>query len=208
MSFSDRLKKAMKDEGLTQAALAQKSDMAQSMIWKLLSGNAKGTSKILSLAKALNVRAEWLGEGSGPMREEAEIGNDLERMWDRADGICSVQIYEGELNTNTWLTIPSLLKSESLRAYDVKEDTGCSEVPFGTYIVVDSSESPANNDLVYAKVGSKISVYRYLTGGSEDFLSVDDPRIPLIPVTSAEIKGVIVFLLRGLKRHSETGKTK
>ncbi|MDC7862240.1 XRE family transcriptional regulator [Pantoea ananatis] len=206
MSFRDRLKQAMLEQGLTQAALAEKSNMAQSMIWKLTTGNAKGTSKIINLAKALNVRPEWLGEGSGPMRESEESNQELEQ--NHEPPFYAVEIFDGDVSTNSWLGVPELLKSKSLRAYDIKENTGCSEVPAGTYIVIDGAETPSNNDLIYAKIGTKASVYRFLSGGAEDFLSVDDPRIPLIPVSSAEIIGVIVFLLRGLKRHSNTGKTK
>jgi len=204
MTFKDRLKKAMEDGGFTQASLAKEAGMAQSMIWKLLSGASNGTSKLLPLSKALDVRPEWLGEGSGPMREGNK--NDIERHWH--DPIFGVEIYEGDVHTNKWINVPDLVKSDNLRAYEITEDTGCSEVPAGTYIVVDSSETPGNNDLVYAKAGKKVSVYRFLSGGSEDFLSVDDSRLPLIPTSSVEIKGVIVFLLRGLRKHSATGKTK
>ncbi|HAU8266093.1 TPA: helix-turn-helix domain-containing protein [Kluyvera intermedia] len=204
MSFSSRLKKAMEEGGFTQASLAKETGLAQSMIWKLASGNAKGTSKLVVLAKALGVRPEWLGEGSGPMRDGDK--QDLERL--SSEPFFPVQIYDGDTHTNVWIHVPDVIKSESCRAYHVVEDTGCAEVPSGTYIVVDSSESPGNNDLVYAKIGDKTSVYRFIRGGTEDFLSVDDSRVPLISVKSSEIKGVIVFLLRGLKRHTSTDKNK
>lgn len=204
MSFSSRLKKAMAEGGFTQASLAKETGLAQSMIWKLASGNAKGTSKLVVLSKALGVRPEWLGEGSGPMRD----GDKQEKERLSTDPFFPVQIYDGDIHTNVWLHVPDIIKSESCRAYHIDEATGCAEVPSGTYIVVDSSESPGNNDLVYAKIGDKTSVYRFIRGGAEDFLSVDDSRVPLIPTNSSEIKGVIVFLLRGLKRHSSTDKNK
>jgi SOS-response transcriptional repressor LexA len=120
---------------------------------------------------------------------------DLERL--SSEPFFPVQIYDGDTHTNAWIHVPDVIKSESCRAYHVVEDTGCAEVPSGTYIVVDSSESPGNNDLVYAKIGDKTSVYRFIRGGMEDFLSVDDSRVPLISVKSSEIKGVIVFLSCG-----------
>ncbi|OVZ85803.1 hypothetical protein CBW58_22860 [Yersinia frederiksenii] len=204
MAFKDRLKKAMEERGITQASLAKETGLAQSMIWKLVTGNANGTSKLVAISKALGVRPEWLGEGSGPMRDGEK--NNNERNW--SGPIFGVEIYDGDVHTNKWITVPDLVKSDSLKAYDIAEDTGCSDVPAGTYIVVDSSEAPANNDLVYAKIGRNTSVYRFVSGGAEDFLSVDDPRVPLIPTSSVEIMGVIVFLLRGLRRHMNTGKTK
>ncbi|WP_081445094.1 LexA family transcriptional regulator [Serratia odorifera] len=195
MTFKSRLKKAMEEGGFTQAALAKETGMAQSMIWKLVSGNANGTSKLVILSKALGVRPEWLGEGSGPMRE----GDKNEHHRIGSGPIFGVEIYDGDIRTNTWITVPGLAKSDSCKAYHMTEDTGCSEVPAGTYIVVDSAEEAGNNDLVYATTGKKSSVYRFVRGGVEDFLSVDDSRVPLIPANSVDIKGVIVFLLRGLK---------
>jgi SOS-response transcriptional repressor LexA len=202
MTFKSRLKKAMEEGGFTQASLAKETGMAQSMIWKLVSGNASGTAKLVPLAKALGVRPEWLGEGSGPMRDG---GNDKSQRI--GDGpVFGVEIYDGDIRTNTWITVPGLVKSDSCKAYHITEDTGCSDVPAGTYIVVDSAEEVGNNDLVYANTGKQSSVYRFVRGGTEDFLSVDDNRVPLIPVSSVEIQGVIVFLLRGLKKQTSTDK--
>ncbi|CQJ02439.1 TPA: helix-turn-helix domain-containing protein [Yersinia enterocolitica] len=199
MTFKDRLKIAMDEGGFTQASLAKATGLAQSMIWKLVSGNANGTSKLVSIAKVLGVRPEWLSEGSGTMRETENENKEQDRY--TREPFFSVDIYDGDIKTNHLLMVPDLVRSESCRAYLLKEDTGCAETPAGTYIVVDSSESPGNNDLVYAQSGETTSVYRFVRGGAEDFLSVDDPRVPLSPAKSFEIKGVIVFLLRGLKRN-------
>lgn len=202
MTFRSRLQQAMEEGGFTQAALAKKTGMAQSMIWKLVSGKAAGTSKLVTLSKALGVRPEWLGEGSGPMRE----GGKSEDQRIGEGPVFGVEIYDGDTRTNTWIMAPDLVQSDSCKAYQITEDTGCSDVPAGTYIVVDSSEEAGNNDLVYASTGNKSSVYRFVRGGTEDFLSVDDKRVPLIPINSVEIKGVIVFLLRGLKKQTSTDK--
>lgn len=204
MTFKSRLKKAMEEGGFTQASLAKESGLAQSMIWKLVSGKASGTSKLVPISKALGVRPEWLGEGTGPMREGGD--NSTERFG--TDPFFAVEIFDGEVNTNTWLHVPNIVKGGSCRAYQIDEDTGCIEVPSGTYIVVDSSEEPGNNDLIYANTGKSSSVYRFVRGGAEDFLAVDDPRVPLIPVSTVDIKGVIVFLLRGFRRQSSTDKSK
>lgn len=69
MTFSERLNLAMKESGHTQGALAEAVGMAQPSVWKLVSGGAKGSKKAVQIAKVLGVRAEWLVDGSGPMRD-------------------------------------------------------------------------------------------------------------------------------------------
>ncbi|MCC3749723.1 helix-turn-helix transcriptional regulator [Rouxiella badensis] len=69
MNFSKRLDEAMKQAGATQGGLAKSVGMAQSSVNKLLNG-AKGSRKLVEIAKSLGVRPEWLSSGNGPMRED------------------------------------------------------------------------------------------------------------------------------------------
>ncbi|MCK9781190.1 helix-turn-helix domain-containing protein, partial [Proteus columbae] len=47
-TIAERLKLAMKTRGnMTQAALAEASGVAQPTIWRLVNGNAKGSSKLV-----------------------------------------------------------------------------------------------------------------------------------------------------------------
>ncbi|MBL0878090.1 XRE family transcriptional regulator [Serratia ureilytica] len=68
-TFSERLNQAMKESGFTQNALAEAVGMAQPSVWKLVSGGAKGSKKTAQIANVLGVRAEWLAEGTEPMRD-------------------------------------------------------------------------------------------------------------------------------------------
>ncbi|WP_261247915.1 XRE family transcriptional regulator [Serratia ficaria] len=70
MTFSERLNLAMKESGFTQGALAEAVGMAQPSVWKLVSGGAKGSKKTVQIASVLGVRAEWLADGSEPMRDD------------------------------------------------------------------------------------------------------------------------------------------
>ncbi|CNJ54041.1 repressor protein CI [Yersinia rohdei] len=70
MDFSERLNLAMAEGRFTQGSLAKAVGMAQSSIWKLTSGGAKGSRRTVDLARVLGVRPEWLSSGSGPMRED------------------------------------------------------------------------------------------------------------------------------------------
>jgi phage repressor protein C with HTH and peptisase S24 domain len=67
-TLADRLNYAMHEMGMSQGQLAKVANMAQPTIWRIASGNAKGTTKIVDIANALGVRTEWLADGSGPMR--------------------------------------------------------------------------------------------------------------------------------------------
>ncbi|MCB5318659.1 helix-turn-helix transcriptional regulator [Yersinia massiliensis] len=59
----------MKEGGHTQGSLAKAVGMAQSSVWKLVSGGAKGSRRLVDIARVLGVRPEWLSDGSEPMRE-------------------------------------------------------------------------------------------------------------------------------------------
>ncbi len=72
-SLAERLNQAMELSGMSQGALAKASGVAQPTIWRLTSGNARGSTKIVEIAKALGVRSEWLSNGAGPMREDGQV---------------------------------------------------------------------------------------------------------------------------------------
>lgn len=66
MTLANRMKKQMAELGLTQEAVANRADISQGMVYKLLSGKAKSTSKIVQLAYALECDIEWLATGEVP----------------------------------------------------------------------------------------------------------------------------------------------
>lgn len=65
MTFADRLNLAMKMRGFTQVELAEAADMAQPSVWKLTSGKAKSSRKIVEISSALRVDPVWLSTGEG-----------------------------------------------------------------------------------------------------------------------------------------------
>lgn len=69
-TLAERLNQAMTASGMSQGALAKASGVAQPTIWRLTSGNARGSTKIVEIANALGVRSEWLSTGVGPMRSD------------------------------------------------------------------------------------------------------------------------------------------
>ena len=71
-TLADRLSQAMERTGMSQGALAKASGVAQPTIWRLVSGNAKGSTRIIDIANALGVRPDWLSSGEGEMSEEGQ----------------------------------------------------------------------------------------------------------------------------------------
>ena len=81
MSLADRLKAMLVDKELSQGELARRVGVTQGTIYKLVAGHAKSSKKIVEIAQALNVRAEWLLTGNGPqfIDESAVLNHTADR---------------------------------------------------------------------------------------------------------------------------------
>jgi len=70
------MKMMLRESGLSQGEVARRAGISQGSIYKLVSGNAKSSKKIVEIAQALGVRAEWLMSGNGKQYiEERRILN-------------------------------------------------------------------------------------------------------------------------------------
>jgi len=75
-SFSERVKIERERAGLSQTRLARMCDLSGPMISCLERGKSAGSEKVLvSVARALGVRPEWLRSGSG--KREGDWSDDL-----------------------------------------------------------------------------------------------------------------------------------
>lgn len=196
-TLAERLIHAMQLRGnMTQGALAKASGISQPSIWRLLKGQAKGTKKLVDIANALNVNADWLANGVGDIE-----GDNFTPKFDNVDSNIYVPVWTNEGKTNDFVVAPGGKATSSWRAYIMERNSGCSEAPAGSIVIVDTSIKPGTNDLVVATVSGSVSVYRFLDGGNGGYLSVDDSRIPLVDLSlSAELVGVGIFILRDLRR--------
>ncbi|MDK1195276.1 helix-turn-helix domain-containing protein [Cronobacter dublinensis] len=198
-TLSQRLEIAMTAGGFSQASLAEAAGVSQPTVWKIVSGRTQSSAKIVDLAKALGVRPEWLAHGVGSMKsEQIETSNASSIVY---EGTIALPLYD-ESEKQIGLTIvPEAINPETSRAYKLNYETGFPELPQGCTIVVDSEETPVNNDFVYAKINGKSSAYRYLTRGPQNYLDIGDSRLGLVPIDErVEILGVIVFMARSFRR--------
>ncbi|WP_051926441.1 LexA family transcriptional regulator [Pantoea sp. 9140] len=201
-TLAERLAKAMQERGMSQGALAKATGVAQPTIWRLVNGKAKGSSRLVDIARALSVSVEWLANGSGQMNSEEKMtypqqpSNEM-----KLGGVFPVPMFGPDnQQTTDYVYVPKSVESDTCRAYLLERNSGCLEAPAGTVLVIDTAERPGNGDLVYAQVNGSYSVYKFVDGGSTGYLSVDDERVPLVPALESSVVGVVVFLLRDLKR--------
>jgi phage repressor protein C with HTH and peptisase S24 domain len=73
-TLSENIAVRMKDLDLTQAELADKIQVSQVTISKLISGKSKSTTKIVELAAALQCSPEWLQTGAAITEPPASNG--------------------------------------------------------------------------------------------------------------------------------------
>ncbi|EKA5402575.1 XRE family transcriptional regulator [Cronobacter sakazakii] len=198
-TLSQRLEIAMTAGGFSQASLAEAAGVSQPTVWKIVSGRTQSSAKIVDLAKALGVRPEWLAHGVGSMKsEQVETSNASSIVY---EGTIALPLYDESEKQIGLTVVPDAINHEKSRAYKLNYETGFPELPQGCTIVVDSEETPVNNDFVYAKINGKSSAYRYLTRGPQNYLDVGDSRLGLVPVDErVEILGVIVFMARSFRR--------
>ena len=84
MNMADRIKQRMQKLGITQDELAKQAELTQPAIFKLLAGKTQRTTRLAEIAKALEVRPQWLATGEGPMVEEGppaarDVIHEIER---------------------------------------------------------------------------------------------------------------------------------
>ncbi|WP_277977009.1 XRE family transcriptional regulator [Pantoea endophytica] len=204
-TLSERLKKAMKLRGMSQASLAEAAGMSQPSVWKITSGRSQTSKKILEIANALNVRPDWLAKGSGEMLNEGDPVFSNRENNDSKDeplipytDIKVVRIWDDSGPTNSYTAVPDLVSASTARAYKLRYDSGYPEFPVGSLVVVDTNEQPGTRDFVLANIKGITSVYRYSLGAGGSLLD-SDTRVEPIPLKDdVKMIGLIVFMSRTL----------
>lgn len=64
-TLAQRLKQARTKKGITQSELAELVGLSQAAIQKIETGKAATSTKLIEIAKELNVEPEWLSSGTG-----------------------------------------------------------------------------------------------------------------------------------------------
>jgi phage repressor protein C with HTH and peptisase S24 domain len=214
MTLADRLKKAMGEAGLTQAALAEKCGASQAAIQKLVSGKAKSTTLIIPISEALGISAKWLDQEVGPMRMESN----------RADNRASSSVQDGfrielldvalsagpgAVNTNEFIEVVRTItytpeearmmfgnrSEEQIRMINVKGDSMSGTIEPGDLIFVDISIQHFDGDGIYAFLYDDTAHVKRLQK-MKDYLLVlsDSSRYQTWdPITRDEMNRVFIY---------------
>ena len=116
-TLSERLNIAMQKRGMTQGALAKASGVAQPTIWRLTSGGAKASRKVVDIANALKVSVDWLANGDGEMEDDGKEYRVPAHSKASPSGMFPVNIWDKDNELDGVVFVPEAVKSDSCRAY-------------------------------------------------------------------------------------------
>lgn len=212
-TLAERLNQAMEVAGMSQGALAKASGVAQPTIWRLTSGNARGSTKIVEIANALGVRTEWLSAGSGPMRDDGQqpliptqkSGADIFRI-DVLD--LSVSAGDGAVNNEFVEVLRSVeysvddarqmfngRKAEQIRIINVRGDSMSGTIEPGDLLFVDITIQSFDGDGIYAFLYDGTAHVKRLQKMKDKILVISDNKTytPWDPIEKEEMNLLYVF---------------
>ncbi|WP_132731470.1 helix-turn-helix transcriptional regulator [Raoultella sp. BIGb0138] len=196
-TLKERLAYAMSSTGKTnQTELGKQAGVPQSSISKILRGDSETSRHSGKIAAALGISADWLINGTGA------IFGDSNQPIHAIDVSKNVKVFDIDGFTGDYLSWFSELP-EHYRAYIIKGSTGIAQAPAGAIVVVDPNAAPTADDLVLVKIKQALSVFRYHIGGDGNgYLSVDDSRVPLAPVSdlSSLVGPIVQIFIPELKK--------
>lgn len=79
MKMAERIRRARRKSGLSQAALAERLDVRRSAVsnWESVNDIQPSLQNLIALAKACDISFEWLGTGRGAMPAGTELLADI-----------------------------------------------------------------------------------------------------------------------------------
>ncbi|ELM3660031.1 helix-turn-helix transcriptional regulator [Edwardsiella piscicida] len=212
-NIADRLNQAMKDAGMSQGSLAKASGVAQPTIWRLTSGNARGSTKIVEIAKALGVSTEWLSTGSGPMKNDGQQPPSPAKMVE--DGTFRIDVLDlsvsagpGAVNNEFIEVLRSVeysvddarnmfngRKADQIRIINVRGDSMSGTIEPGDLLFVDIAVQGFDGDGIYAFLYDGTAHVKRLQKMKDKILVISDNKIysPWEPIEKEEMNLMHIF---------------
>lgn len=192
-TLSDRLHFAMEKEGVSQAALARAVDIKPAALQYLLSSNAQASRFTFELARALNVRPEWLATGSGPVAiEEDPLYSAITKY--KSIPVLNIEdvMQWKEINKIKWhddFIMIEKTSGENTFAFKIADAAMKPVFNKGNIVIVTADKSPSDGDLVVGMIASQNEVmFRKLSLGHEAlFLPYNLELYKPIPMTTKDI---------------------
>lgn len=215
-TLADRLNQAMELTGMSQGALAKASGVAQPTIWRLSSGNARGSAKIVEIANALGVRTDWLSTGSGSMRDDGELPKPVTQHSTPApDDSFRIESLDfcvsagpGAINSEFVEVLRSVEYSvedarqmfngrrpEQIRIINVRGDSMSGTIEPGDLLFVDISVQHFDGDGIYAFLYDETAHVKRLQKMKDKLLVISDNQTyrPWEPIEKDEMNKIFVF---------------
>ncbi|WP_227135723.1 LexA family transcriptional regulator [Kosakonia radicincitans] len=202
----------MNNAGMSQGALAKASGVAQPTIWRLSSGNAQGSTKIVEIANALGVRTEWLSTGRGPMRHDGQQPPEPPAQRDDVYRLevlnLTVSAGAGVVNSEFVEVLRSMeyapedarmmfdgRKADQIRIINVRGDSMSGTIEPGDLLFVDISVKNFDGDGIYAFLYDDTAHVKRLQKMKDKLLVISDNKIysPWDPIEKDEMNRVLIF---------------
>lgn len=160
MSLAKRIQMRLNELDMSQRELADKIEMSQPAVHKLVSGQSSSTRKLIEIAQALHCDAEWLKTGSTSSFSHNDNQITVTRNYD-------VQVLDIELSAGfgcngdseailETIPIPERLLEEfkvspqNARIVTVRGDSMETTLRNGEKVVVDISDKRLSSDSIFA----------------------------------------------------------
>lgn len=212
-TFSERINAAMSAAGLSQAQLADMVGVSQPAVQKMAAGKTSGSRKMVELARALGVQAEWLSTGSGPMRADgqqpaAPVVTTPSNAYRVEVMNLSVSAGPGTVNSEFVEVLRSVeyspedarlmfdgRKQEQVRIINVRGDSMSGTIEPGDLLFVDISVNNFDGDGIYAFLYDDTAHVKRLQKMKDKLLVISDNKsyTPWDPIERDEMNRVFVF---------------
>ncbi len=196
---------------MTQGALAKASGVAQPTIWRLTSGNARGSTKIVEIANALGVNSEWLSTGIGPMKKDGTTPINaspssntfkidiLDLEVSAGPGVINREFVEilrsVEYSQDDARHMFDGRKAENIRIINVRGDSMSGTIEPGDLLFVDVSIKNFDGDGIYAFLYDDTAHVKRLQKMKDKLLVISDNKSYSAwdPIERDEMNRVFVF---------------
>jgi len=214
-TIGERFKWARDQRGMSQEDAATAAGVSQGTVGNLESGIRKKPRDLLSLARAVRARPEWLENGRGPWEvDDANVASvDLGKAvplisWVQAGTFCDVEDWLPPGEADEWVEPQASTPGKHAFALRVVGDSMTSPIPGdrsfpdGAVIIVDPERSAGPGDFVVAKdVDTQQATFkRLMHDGGRWFLKPLNPSYPTVEIDDPGIRvigRVIEFRIGG-----------
>jgi SOS-response transcriptional repressor LexA len=195
-TIADRIRELRGDKG--QAAFAREVGVSAGTIGNLEAGTRAGSvDTLLKIAKARNVRIEWLQDGSKPKYVTGGNVSPGPDIRGTVPLLSSVQAgdYKAALAADVEgaQRVPSIVPVNRYTfALRVKGDSMAPKFMEGTLLIVEPEMDAQPGDYVIVRNGSEeISFKQLVRDGADWFLKPLNERYPIKPLGDNEVIGVV-----------------